>query len=356
MTAAAAAAGAAPRTERRYRRLLHAYPPAWRREHGAALLGTLLDVDDSRGNTGPTFGQARDLVVHGLAQRIGYLLPQLRTRELASTLALIIGTAMSVALLTLSEWWFTPRVEGSLVGLRVHGVTWPFVTAEPLLYVLWPFALAAAAAGWHRVARSILLACLAVAVGVLVLDTHFSAIRQTPTVVLGLAGLALVAALAPRPAGSAGARLLGSGAGAGVVLILLDTVRRLWPEGGLEVLRQRSPDTLSAAYYLPDLIFSDLLDVLLLVLVVAALARPWRRHWFPAAMLVASGWYVLALGPVGLLLEGAGQLGALAGIHLIFATAAWWICLAVCLVLGVLAALNRWRGGRRLSPPSVPIR
>jgi hypothetical protein len=55
---------------RRYRRLLLAYPRAYRREHGEELLGVLLDAAPA-GQTRPTLGEAADLVRGGLRCRLG---------------------------------------------------------------------------------------------------------------------------------------------------------------------------------------------------------------------------------------------------------------------------------------------
>ncbi len=54
--------------ERRFRRLLRAYPRAYRDSHGAEILTTLLDLAEAgRGRPGP--GQLLHLVLCGLRQR-----------------------------------------------------------------------------------------------------------------------------------------------------------------------------------------------------------------------------------------------------------------------------------------------
>ena len=55
---------------RRYQRILRWYPREWREQHEQVMLGTLLDMDDARGRSGPTLGEAWSLRLDGLSRRL----------------------------------------------------------------------------------------------------------------------------------------------------------------------------------------------------------------------------------------------------------------------------------------------
>ena len=81
--------------ERRYRRLLWAYPGAYRRRHGAEIVTTLLDMAES-GHGGPTVAQRLHLVACGLRQR--FRLPARRPLALvAAVLAAMAVGALGAA-------------------------------------------------------------------------------------------------------------------------------------------------------------------------------------------------------------------------------------------------------------------
>ncbi|GAA2593839.1 hypothetical protein GCM10010399_25540 [Dactylosporangium fulvum] len=78
-----------PGLRRRYRRLLLAYPGAYRRHHGAEILTTLMDAAGP-GRERPTAAEVRDVVAGGLRQR--FRLPVGRLMMLAALLtALTLG-------------------------------------------------------------------------------------------------------------------------------------------------------------------------------------------------------------------------------------------------------------------------
>jgi hypothetical protein len=58
--------------ERRYRRLMRAYPPGYRRERADEIVGTFLECAPA-GQTRPTAGDTADIVVAGLRERLGVL-------------------------------------------------------------------------------------------------------------------------------------------------------------------------------------------------------------------------------------------------------------------------------------------
>ncbi|MEU7757184.1 hypothetical protein AB0B57_17960 [Micromonospora sp. NPDC049101] len=82
--------------ERRYLRLLHAYPVDYRRSRGAEIVGTYLELADP-GRRWPSPADAADVVRAGLRQRVratgaAGLLPGVR---LAAALALLTATALA---------------------------------------------------------------------------------------------------------------------------------------------------------------------------------------------------------------------------------------------------------------------
>lgn len=86
---------------RRYRRLLLAYPRAYRREHGEELLGVLLDAAPA-GQTRPTLGEAVDLVRGGLRCRLGR--PASSTVGVWAVLTALICGLFTAALASRVAW------------------------------------------------------------------------------------------------------------------------------------------------------------------------------------------------------------------------------------------------------------
>ncbi|RZU50821.1 hypothetical protein EV385_2607 [Krasilnikovia cinnamomea] len=111
--------------ERRYRRLLWAYPSGYRRLHGAEIVTTLLDMAES-GHGRPTVGQAVHLVACGIRQR--FRVPR---RVLA-----VIGAVLSAATL------------GGLGAVTGNWLAWQ--AAAPVPSAAEMTALTSAAAGLPR--------------------------------------------------------------------------------------------------------------------------------------------------------------------------------------------------------------
>ncbi|MFT3798782.1 hypothetical protein [Microbacterium sp.] len=53
-----------------FRRLLHWYPPSWRRTHGDVVAGIMRDVAEADGRTRPSRAETRAAIVDGLAHRL----------------------------------------------------------------------------------------------------------------------------------------------------------------------------------------------------------------------------------------------------------------------------------------------
>lgn len=140
--------------ERRYLRLLAAYPADYRRARGAEIVGTYLDLaapDQRR----PTLADAADLVRGGLRQRlraagVTHLIPGVR---LAALLALVAATA-------LAGMWTVLELRPALPGFGEPSAG-PFVSLGIVAWVGWLLAAAARAltpGRWHR--RAVALAVL----------------------------------------------------------------------------------------------------------------------------------------------------------------------------------------------------
>jgi hypothetical protein len=115
--------------ERFYRRLLWAYPGAYRRRQGAEIVTTLLEMAEDRPGR-PTAGQTLHLVACGLRQR--FRLPA--RRPLARVVALLAAVALGAAGATAGTWlgWQTAaRVpswsETSVLTTAAAGLPWASV-------------------------------------------------------------------------------------------------------------------------------------------------------------------------------------------------------------------------------------
>jgi len=138
--------------ERRYRRLLLAYPADYRRERGEEIVATLLDgADPARSR--PTTGEAADVVLGGLRRRLGLdVVPGLATgARTAAPYALALAAGLSAFLLVCFE--AAPVPGGWLRALRpAHAAG----TVGVVAYACWLAALAAYALARPPVARAAL--------------------------------------------------------------------------------------------------------------------------------------------------------------------------------------------------------
>ncbi|MGN9808829.1 hypothetical protein ACTMSW_05650 [Micromonospora sp. BQ11] len=175
--------------ERRYRRLLRAYPADYRRERGDEIVGTYLDLAGP-GRRRPSPADAADLVRGGLRQRLraagaADLTPGVR---LAAALAFLTAVPLAAAWLVLEQHpppavWGVPHV-GPFVSLGV-GV-WP----------LWLLAVLPLAVGSLRWTRRLLGLALLATVAVVPAAALTGLPRPPlfvllPQVALGLVALAL---------------------------------------------------------------------------------------------------------------------------------------------------------------------
>src|SRR5688572_22263782 len=145
--------------ERRYRRLLAAYPAGYRADRGPEILGTLLDGAPP-GRAWPRPAEAVDIVQAGLLERariaaVPGLAGGLTT---AAPLALALAAGISAFL-----WW---RVEPVVPAARAPQ-TWPFdgvTTLGPVAYAGWLLAALARATLRPAAARLAIAAAVAMTV------------------------------------------------------------------------------------------------------------------------------------------------------------------------------------------------
>ncbi|MEU8128036.1 hypothetical protein AB0B68_12525 [Micromonospora sp. NPDC049049] len=175
--------------ERRYFRLLRAYPADYRRARGAEIVGTYLDLAalDQRW---PAPADAADLVRGGLRQRLRAagvtdLIPGVR---LAALLALVTAS-------TLAGVWGTAELHPPPAEWGVPHVG-PFVSLGVVTWAAWLLAAVVIAVAPSRVARRAITFALVLTIALPPVAAALDTLRPPlmvllPQVVLGLLGLAL---------------------------------------------------------------------------------------------------------------------------------------------------------------------
>ncbi|MDG4805445.1 hypothetical protein O7634_01555 [Micromonospora sp. WMMD1120] len=175
--------------ERRYLRLLRAYPADYRRARGAEIVGTYLDLatPDQRW---PTPAAAADLVRGGLRQRLRAagvtgLIPGVR---LAALLALVTASALAGV-------WGTAELHPPPAEWGVPHVG-PFVSIGVVTWAAWLLTAMVIAVAPSRVARWAITLALLLTMALPPVAAALDAFRPPlmvllPQMVLGLLGLAL---------------------------------------------------------------------------------------------------------------------------------------------------------------------
>ncbi|MFI7609571.1 hypothetical protein ACIBTV_31270 [Micromonospora sp. NPDC049366] len=316
--------------ERRYLRLLGAYPTEYRRSRGAEIVGTYLDLarPDQRW---PSAADAADLVRGGLRQRLRAagavdLIPGVR---LAAVLAFLTATALAAA-------WSLLELRPAPAGLGMP-TAGPFVSLGIGAWTVWLLAAvvhALAPGRWTRrtVAAAVLLTVALVPAAALVDLPRPPLFVLVPQVALGLVALGLPAALpaAPRAAPLIAVALAGTTA------------------------HQLSPGVFGASYHtwtavpvLPGSAIA-LLAVTLLLAAGFALRADHRGVWAALVLLTPIG--LLALQPLAAAVDGVGMTVAI-----------WSELAATAVVIGLvgpallpLALALRRRLPHRDSPAPCP--
>jgi hypothetical protein len=165
-----------------YRRMLRWYPASWRAQYEDAVVATLLDQADARGDTGPTIGDRFAMAVGGLRKRFA----SSGGRRVSVVLPLAVATGFSLFYFSMIAW--SP-------GVRYPGALGPFTNPSIAVGVLVVVALVLALAGRDAVARSIALMAAGTEMAIATLAGIFDWLGPSlPTAVL-VAGLCVIAAL-----------------------------------------------------------------------------------------------------------------------------------------------------------------
>ncbi|MEU5564694.1 hypothetical protein [Micromonospora musae] len=316
--------------ERRYLRLLRAYPADYRRSRGTEIVGTYLDLagPDQRW---PSPADAADLLRGGLRQRVraagaADLAPGVR---LAAVLAFLTATTLAAAWSVLELR--PPPADPSLPAAR------PFVSLGIGAWVAWLLAAVVYALTPGRWARRAVVLALLLTLGLVPAAPLVGLPRPPlfvllPQIALGLVALGLPDAL-PAALRAAPPIAVGVVALAGTNLHLL------------------SPQRFGASYYIgrvvPVLPFAAvaLLTVALLVAAGLSVRADHRGVWAALILLTPVG--LLALQPLAGAIDGAGR-----------TVAVWSELAATAVVIGVVGpallplalALRRPPRSPRLTP------
>ncbi|NII39426.1 hypothetical protein E9228_000045 [Curtobacterium flaccumfaciens] len=107
------------RLEQDYGRALGWYPTRWRRTHGLAMLGTLLDVADGEGRSRPAPGELAELRWQGVRERVNAVVPD-DVRVLAASIGTGAAAGFALVYLLAVSWvpWGPPP-----------GTAWPDLPA-----------------------------------------------------------------------------------------------------------------------------------------------------------------------------------------------------------------------------------
>ena len=222
--------------ERQARRVLRAYPKAWRDAHGEALVGTLLDTVEGAGRNRLTWAEIADVLGQGLLQRARKAVATSAGRLLGAA-GLAVGGALALAGLILGE--LAPRYADNAAWLgaeqarqQAAGLTaafGPFPTTGPVLYLAWAGLVLAAMFGEVRLIRRLAVSA-AVLAAVLLFSGTVGLTRPPLTIVLALGWSAGLVALAPWRIRTAVAAAVAALAGTALLVAgMLPAV--LWPRG-----------------------------------------------------------------------------------------------------------------------------
>jgi MFS family permease len=183
---------------------LNAYSPGWRREHGEALIGTLLDAAEAHDRDRLTWAELADTVVQGLLQRSRLVTHSGPARLLGRT-GLLVGGALALTGLILGE--LAPQYSARAAAAQalmerqhrlypVPGPLGPFPTTGPVLYLAWIALLLAALFGRAWLIRR--LAVIAVLLAAVLTLSENVGLNRPPLTMLALLGwAAALVAVAP---------------------------------------------------------------------------------------------------------------------------------------------------------------
>ncbi len=218
--------------ERRCRRLLVAYPAAYRADRGDEIVATMLDLTGPDRRS-PRLADAADLVASGLRRRLGTA--ALAGFDAGLTVAAPVALALAAGISAFA-WW---RVEPISVGIHMGGpaLFGVFRTLGPIAYLLWLIAAAGRALLRPSVGR-VLIGVAVVVTLLLPVIAPFTTVDRPPLWVLmalstfGLLALAGTGTWAGASATPSADERLGVPTGALAVAISASSVMVIWPPSG----------------------------------------------------------------------------------------------------------------------------
>ncbi len=314
--------------ERRYRRLLWAYPPAYRTARADELTGTLLDAAPPDRHW-PTALDATDLAVAGLRERLRRPLAAGAEAGLVIAAPYARGLAGCLALFA----WLV--IEPAPAGYATFG---PYLTVAPIAYAGWLLALAVHSVLPGRWARRSTVAATALTAGLVPLSVLIGAARPPLWVLAALLCLGALSLLGDAGRVPSGTQRVAVPAGAALAAALAKNLLLAWPAGTRPATGYYQP-----SLYLIGLVFGAVVVALGLTGLGSALTglgltgRPATRRagslrpWLWAALLIAlpgswlgpgplTGWTAGGSGP------GFGRLAeVLTGTVVVLAAMAWLV-------------------------------
>jgi len=283
--------------ERRYRRLLRAYPRRWRAERGEELLAVLLAEAADSGRCRPSQAEVVDLALNGLTARgreaMRPFSAKLRARVAALSLA--GGAALAAVCLACGE---LSLIKGPVpaVSYRSMATFGPFLTLGALLYLGWLAVLLLTAAGRLRPSANTGLVLLLLSGGVAAssITARSHPVAAAPVYVpLLFAALSVPFCLGRVELTRAGRRRLAAGSAVlGGALVWVAA-----PRAGQEAFGTEDPRWV---FYRGwghgiQLISRDTWILVLIALTAAALVSRRRPGWFTAVLVAALPWLLFGL-------------------------------------------------------------
>ncbi len=180
--------------DKQARQALKAYSPNWRRAHGEALIGTLLDAAYAQGRDHLSRRELSDVILQGVLQR-GRVFTSTTVVHLLGMCGLLFGGGLALSAMVLGE--LAPRYapDGAdmmalmmrFEALGLPGPLGPFPTSGPVVYVVWIALVLSSLLGRVRLVRP--CGALAVVVAATSLTmSHAIGLTRPPTTLLVLLG------------------------------------------------------------------------------------------------------------------------------------------------------------------------
>jgi len=222
--------GAHDTLERRYRRLLFAYARPYRAARGDDIVGTLLELAPA-GRRTPRPGEAADLVLSGIRQRLG--VGSIAGLDAGFVVAAPVALTLAAGI-SLYAWWRVEPAPSPLGGLPLFG---EFRTLGPIAYACWLVAAAGRAVLSPRWSRPLVAIAIAATVSLPLLAPPTGIDRPPLWVLMALVGFGLIAHIGTGPRVTGGAapstdERLSVAAGVVAVAVSASTVTLVWPPAG----------------------------------------------------------------------------------------------------------------------------